>query len=59
MLEEALVLGGEHGVDKHLREIVKANDTPLFPGAVEEIGDQFRLDFRGFAFDLFGKLRDV
>ena len=45
MLEEALVLRGQHRVHHHRRQIVVADHAPLFARAVEEIGDHFRLDF--------------
>ena len=42
MLEEALVLGRNHGVDQNFRNFRESHQTPLFPIPVEQIGNQFR-----------------
>src|SRR5258708_32789602 len=44
MLEEALVLGGQNGVDEKRGEIVIADRPALLARAVEQIGDELRLD---------------
>ena len=44
MLEEALVLGREHGVHHHLGQILKPYDAAFFTGAVEQIRHSSRLD---------------
>src|SRR5262249_1186032 len=50
MLEEALVLGGDDGVDQYGRNVFVTDGATLFAGAVEQIGDGFRLDFGGAHF---------
>src|SRR5882672_9535039 len=47
VLEEALVFRGENGLYQLGRQIVVTYRTALFAKAVEEVGDQLRLDFRG------------
>src|SRR5216684_1702035 len=44
MLEKALVLRGENGVHEKRGEIVVADGAALLARAVEEIGDELRLD---------------
>ena len=45
MFEEALVFGGENRLDQGWREIFVAHRASLIALAVEEIGNEFRLDF--------------
>src|SRR5580693_3231917 len=43
MLEKVLVFSREHRVHHHLRNLVETDNLPLGAGAVEQIGDQLRL----------------
>ena len=45
MLEKALILGGENGIQEHFGDIVKADPAAFLAGSVKEIGQQLRLDF--------------
>src|SRR5215470_6805134 len=47
MLEEALVLCGDDGVHEDGRNVFVADGTALFAGAIEQIGNELRLDFGG------------
>ena len=58
MLEEALVLRGQHGVEQILRQIVEPDDAPLLARTVEEIGQHLRLDVREIALHAAGNLHD-
>src|SRR5215470_1697135 len=46
VLEKAFVFRRKDGVHEHYREVIVAYRAPLFARAVEQIGDQLRLDFR-------------
>src|SRR6266849_752051 len=48
MLEKTLVLRGQDGVYEKRGEIVIADRTALLAQAVEEIGNELRLDLRAF-----------
>src|SRR6266446_175906 len=50
VLEEALVFGGKNRVHQHYRQIFVAHRPALLTRAVEKIGNEFRLDFRGIQF---------
>ncbi len=59
VFEEALVLGGEDGVDHYRRKVIEADHAALLAGAVEQIGDQLGFDLREIALLAVGKLGDA
>jgi hypothetical protein len=58
MLEKALVLGRDDGVDENLGQVVETDYAALFAGTVKKIGDQLGLDLGGFASDAVRNLGD-
>jgi len=58
MLKKALVFRGKDGLHEKGRQIFIAHGAALFSGAVEEIGDEFRLDFRTAQIRATGKRAD-
>ena len=47
MLEEAAVFHRKNGIAQNFRNVVVADGAALFPRAIEQTGQKFRLDFRG------------
>ncbi len=47
VVEEALVFGGENGMDEIGGKVVVTDGAAFLACAVEEVGDEFRLDLRG------------
>src|SRR5579859_3476066 len=46
MLEEAFVFGGENGLYQLWRQVIVTHRAAFLAEAVEEVGDEFRLNFR-------------
>ena len=46
MLEETLILRGQHRVHHILRQVFETHDAPFLARAIEQIGDDFRLQIR-------------
>ena len=59
VLEEMFILGGQHRVHHHLGNIVEVHDAPLLALAVEQIGDQLRLQMILGALGLIAQGNDL